>query len=163
MSRSEKQREYILQLKKVKESKGYGYQKIVDAVEATGENVSLSTVRRIFGEGGEGQGFHEETLRIIGRALLETNEPTPEPIKGDSEQRREYYEQIEALKAAVEYKSTIIDQLQDQIAKQDVQIARLRVQFENRDADARSLLEDVRRKDRKIAELMDKIEELRKA
>ncbi len=169
MSRSEKQKEYILQLKNIKESKGYGYQRIVDEAESLGFYVSLSSVRRVFAEGSEDLSFRDETLRAIGRVLLETTEPTPEPVKGDTAQRWEYYEQIEALKAAVEYKTATIDQLNAELQRQAVQIDRLRTllekrekQFEDRDADARSLQEDVRRKDRKIAELIDRIEELRK-
>ena len=162
MSRSLKQKEYILQLKSIRASKSYGHQKIVDAAEAMGEFISLSSVRRVFAENSENQSFSEETLRIIGRVLLETAEPTPEPVKGDSEQRQEYYEQIEALKAAVEYKSAIIDQLNAEIERLSTQVDRLRKMYENRDSDARSLLADVRRKDQKIDELVQKLEALRK-
>ena len=184
MSRAQKQKEYILQLKQAKEAQGLTNQDIFNLIEERREYTSMSSIKRVFKEGSEDQNFRDETLRPIGRVLLGIGEPTPEPIKGDYEQQVNYYEQIEHLKAAVEYKTATIDQLSSEIQQQAVQIDRLRTlvdsrqedidqlrtqlakreqQYENRDADARSLLEDVRRKDRKIAELMDKIEELRKA
>lgn len=162
MGRTKKQQEYIEQLRIFKDFKGWSAQKISDMTEANGEYVSPSTVKRVLYEHDESAGFREETLRAIGRVLLETAEPTPEPIKGDSEQRLEYYEQIEALKAAVEYKSAIIDQLNAEVERLTIQVERLRKMYENRDGDARSLLADVRRKDQKIDELVQKLEALRK-
>ena len=51
---SENIKEIVARLKAVRMEKGYSYQKIADMTEELGESVSLSTVKRVFTDGGKG-------------------------------------------------------------------------------------------------------------
>lgn len=80
----EDQREYILELKRLRQEQRLTYQDIVSQCEAHGEAVSLSTVKRVFAKGSENSGSFriDTTLNPIARVLrdsdgvLETQEGT---------------------------------------------------------------------------------------
>lgn len=109
MSRQDKTRQVILQLKAVKEERGISLQRIHDITLAAGGNVSFSTVRKVFSEGSENMSFrYEDTVQPIAMALLETNEP-PREVSGVVES------EAEALKALVQLKNSIIREHQDTI------------------------------------------------
>ena len=71
---SEKNNLLIAQLKQVRIEKHYSYQYIADECEKLGYSVSMSTVRRVFAEGSEEQGFRYATLRPIARVVLDLDE-----------------------------------------------------------------------------------------
>lgn len=105
---SENVKEIVSRLKAVRMEKGYSYQKIADMTEELGEAVSLSTVKRVFADGG--QGFRWATIRPIATVLLGVGFETPEPDKQDPNQPQVYYAEIEALKALVEAKAEMIEE-----------------------------------------------------
>lgn len=109
MSRQDKTRQVILQLKAVKEERGISLQRIHDITLAAGGNVSFSTVRKVFSDGSENMNFrYEDTVQPIAMALLETNEP-PREVTGVVES------EAEALKALVQLKNSIIREQQETI------------------------------------------------
>lgn len=68
----------IRQLKQIREERGLSYQRIVDMVEESGGNISLSTVRRIFSEGSEDLNYrYEDTIKPLVVALLDLNISQP--------------------------------------------------------------------------------------
>lgn len=102
----EHKQEIVARLKVVREEKGYSYQKIADMTEEIGEAVSLSTVKRVFADGGGA--FRWATIKPIATVLLGVGFETPEPDKKDPNQPQVYYAEIEALKALVEAKGEMI-------------------------------------------------------
>lgn len=109
MSRQDKTRAVILQLKAVKDERGISLQRILDLTLASGGNVSMSTVRKVFSEGSENMNFrYEDTIQPIAVALLETNEP-PREVSGLVET------EAEALKALVQLKNSIIREQQESL------------------------------------------------
>lgn len=87
----------IAELKKAKAENEVTYPRILDMMEANGNPVSLTTLRRVFADGSElnaGSFNYETTLLPIAEVLLNIEDvPTPE----DSPQAR----QIDALKAVI--------------------------------------------------------------
>lgn len=68
----------IRQLKQIREERGLSYQRIVDMVDESGGNISLSTVRRIFSEGSEDLNYrYEDTIKPLVVALLDLNISQP--------------------------------------------------------------------------------------
>ena len=65
-------RDIIIQLKEVREEKGYSYGDILSLIEKNGDFLSKSTIARVFSEGSEDKTFmYEETIRPIANALLD--------------------------------------------------------------------------------------------
>ena len=104
----EKVAEIIAQLRIVRKEKEYSYQKIADMTEEIGESVSLSTVKRVFTE--SGNGFRWATIKPIATVLLGVGFETPEPDHADPNQPNVYYAEIEALKALVEAKAVMVEE-----------------------------------------------------
>lgn len=107
---SEKQ-ELLAKLRVAKETKGLSYQDIVEITEENGEAVSLATVKRVFAKDSNLEDFrYGQTVRPIVRAVLgmdeETTPPSQEPTVQQSEQ---YYAEIVALKALVDFKSEMLE------------------------------------------------------
>lgn len=91
----------IVNLKEVRETSKQSYEDIVRGVEANGEAVSLTTVRKIFAEGSEDVGsFKWKTLQPIARLLLGFD---ASEIYNPSNAKL-YFEQLEAAKADIEYR-----------------------------------------------------------
>lgn len=119
MDKAHKQ-EIVDRLKVVREEKGYSYQKIADMTEEIGEAVSLSTIKRVFKEGGSE--FRWATIKPIATVVLGVGFETPKPDEEDPEQPQRYYAEIEGLKALVEAKA-------DMVAEKDRTIDLLRTQL----------------------------------
>lgn len=131
MDKAHKQ-EIIARLKVVRAEKGYSYQKIADMTEEIGEAVSLSTVKRVFAEGGSE--FRWATIKPIATVLLGVGFETPKPDEEDPDQPQRYYAVIEGLKSLVEAKGDLIaskdksiDFLRKQLRRQQVFTAILTV------------------------------------
>lgn len=71
----ERQKETILELKRLRREQGLTYQDIVSQCEANGEAVSLSTVKRVFGRGGEDDSFRVTTIEAIEKVLRGPDAP----------------------------------------------------------------------------------------
>lgn len=120
MSRAAKTADMVKILKAVRDEYGYSYQNIFDKVEAAGEYVSMSSIRRVFADGSENQNFrYEDVIRPLARALLGVDEVTKTPDPKNKEQREEYYLQIEGLKTAVELKDIKIAELEEKLKKSE--------------------------------------------
>lgn len=122
----------IDQLKTVKEAKGYTYQDIVDMTAEAGQPVSMSTVRRVFGDGSDAYDFrYATTIQPIATALLGIEEETEPPDKEDPKQDEEYYTTIEAMKSVLLYKNDMIMMLQKNLDEKSAELDRAREDFAN--------------------------------
>ncbi len=137
--------ELIRQLKEAKEKNEITYMRLIDIIEAKGNYVSLSTLRRVFADGSESiaQKFsYENTLMPIADALLNLEDvPTSED--------NPYAKDIDALKSVIHV--------------QNEEIARLHDLKEHLESRITFLLEQIEKKDRRMDEkdeiirrLMDK-------
>lgn len=95
----EKTVEIIKQLKKIKKEKGLTLQDVFELVNPKGiQNVSESTLRRVFSEGSENTKFnYESSIQPIAAVLLGINDDD----KFEPEKAREYYEQRNGLQDVV--------------------------------------------------------------
>lgn len=135
--------EIITKLKKVREEEGLSYQRILELVEKNGEYVSLSTVKRVFEDGSEAYGFqYENTLKPIANAVLGIYEQT--------ETANVTANEVDALKAIIEYKSDKVAELQAQLARTEESYKR-RIDF---------LKEQIAKKDERIDRRDSMIEKL---
>ena len=126
MSRQDKTREVILQLKAVKEERGISLQRVHDITTEKGGNVSFSTVRKIFSEGSENMNFrYEDTVQPVAMALLDTDEP-PREVSGVVET------EAEALKALVQLKNSIIKEYQEKIDKMEEREAEIKAEAQRK-------------------------------
>lgn len=95
-------KDVILQLKQVREEKGYSYSDILKMMEQNGDYLAKSTLSRVFAEGSEEESFkYEETIRPIANALLdiETIEDTDDM-------------DVRAMKSLLKYKIQRIEELE---------------------------------------------------
>lgn len=109
-----------MRLKEVRNQKNLSYQDIVDACEAQGEAISLSTVRRIFAKGSEdGPDYRTYTINAIFHAVIGTEdlELTAAEEAALTDPAKEALTENAALKAMVEMKDATIEELQHQIDK----------------------------------------------
>ena len=132
-------KEVILNLKKVKEEKGYSLDTILEMIEENGEFVSKSTLSRVFRDGSEDQSFnYDGTLSPIANALLDDdnadtkafrailklkkdliNELKDELKAVETKEKEKYHEKLG--KMAAEYQKTMAFYA-DQIALKDKRI-----------------------------------------
>lgn len=116
MSRQEKTREVIRQLKLVREDRGLSIQRILDMVLEAGGNLSIGTVRRVFEDGSEERNFrYEDSIKPIADVLLgvQTNDVVP-----SSEDSAE----LDALRALVRYKNSYIAELEAAAANVEAKV-----------------------------------------
>lgn len=105
MHRVKQTREVVLQLKQVREEKGYSLQKILDMTLASGGNISMTTVRRVFADGSEDQNFrYEDTIQPIASALLAV-EAVNAPLETEADA------ELQALRSLVRLKNVIIEEM----------------------------------------------------
>ena len=115
MSKQEKTREVIRQLKNVREERGLSIQRIVDMTEANGTPVSLATVRRVFEAGSEERNFrYEDSIKPIVDVLLEVDRPAGSGGKDEAE--------LDMLRAVVNYKNTRIAELEADAANVEAKV-----------------------------------------
>lgn len=140
----------ILQMKEIRKKRRLTLQQIYDMVEAAGKEsglyVSLSSIKRVFADGSENQGFrYDDTIQPIARVLLEVSEEMPAGSNADVEA-----EQLTALKELAVLKSQMMDELREDNEKLQAEIERNRVDYEKR---VDYLKKDCARKNRIIAVL----------
>lgn len=106
MTQQERIAEIIVQLKQIRRERGLSLQDVHDLVVAAGGYLSLSSVKRVFAEGSEKQGFrYQDTIQPLVRALLSVTEETPENNDVTAKE-------IDALKNVILLKDTMIQDLQ---------------------------------------------------
>ncbi len=119
-----RQEEIIQKLREVRLEKGISYQSIVDQCEANGESVSLSTVKRFFGQPGEAGGFrYDTTIAPIARVLLDLDAPFPpdnilSPAEGG------------AVREIIDRKNILVEEYRTRIDEKNAEIARLHEEIE---------------------------------
>ncbi len=119
-----RQEEIIQKLREVRLEKGISYQSIVDQCEANGESVSLSTVKRFFGQGSEAGCFrYETTIAPIARVLLDLDASfPPDSIRSPAEGG--------AVREIIDRKNLLMEEYRAQLAEKTAEIARLHDEIE---------------------------------
>lgn len=106
MTQQERISDIILQLKQIRKERGLSLQDIHDLVKSSGGYLSLSSIKRVFSDGSENQGFrYHDTIKPIVRALLGVTEETP--VNNDITAN-----EIDALKNVILLKDSIIGELE---------------------------------------------------
>lgn len=149
----------IIQLKEIKKELDLSNQDIFDMVQDAGGYVSLSSVKRVFADGSENQGFrYKDTIQPISRVLLGVKpQATMEAAAEDNQQVAQ--SQLDALKSVSLIKDELIDELQyenEAIRKQLYRAqSELTTQADTLRAESKAkvdyLKEDVKRKNKIIA------------
>ena len=141
----EKKQELIKQLKEAKSRNEVTFPRILERMEKNGKYVSLTTLRRVFGDGSEMNAASfslENTLMPIAEVLLDAEEvPTPE--------NSPYAVEINGLKAVIHVQNEEIVKLTDLKEHLEKRVEFLLAQIEKKD---RRMDE----KDEIIKRLMDK-------
>ena len=115
MGTIEKTKDVILQLKKVKAERNLTLQQVHEKVLENGGFISLSTVRRVFAEGSEDQGFrYEDSIMPIVNALLD--------VQSSSKDAENDGADIETLRAVLRYKNSVIAELQADAANVEAKV-----------------------------------------
>lgn len=139
----------IAQLKTVKLEKKLSPQDIVDICQENGDFVSLSTVKRVFSPDSENMNFrYDVSIRPIARAILGLSEE----FDPDEEETESTQAEHDALRALVDLKNHLIEQLESGIRDREATIQKTREA-----ADVTTAL-----KDRIISHLKDEVADLRK-
>lgn len=107
-----KKEEVLRQLRNVRKAKKMSYQSIVEATEAIGSAVSMSSVRRVFDERFHADDFkYDTTLKPIVRVVMGIEEEFYE----EPQTLPEATANVEGLVAVVDYKDSTIDRLQAEL------------------------------------------------
>lgn len=123
ISRQAKQ-EIIDQLKIVRKVRGLSYQDIVEATEAIGKPVSISSVKRVFAGNSGADCRYDTTIQPIAVVVLGIGEETEPPDSDDDAQNEKYFAQIEAMKTVIEAKNDIVEKSNAEIEALRAQIVR---------------------------------------
>lgn len=119
-----KKEEVLRQLRIVRKAKKMSYQSIVDATEAIGAAVSMSSVRRVFDERFHADDFkYDTTLKPIVRVVMGIEEEFYE----EPQTLPEATANVEGLVAVVDYKDSTIDRLQTELAASKRWLKALRI------------------------------------
>lgn len=103
MTKKERMKEIVLQLKQVREERELTCAEIYDMIKAAGEDVSPATIKRVFSPHSEEQGFrYKDTIQPIARVLIGVNEEA-EPLSAA---------EADALKNIALLKDAMINDLQ---------------------------------------------------
>lgn len=127
MHTQEQTRELILQLKAIKEEKGLTNQEIFELVEANKESVSLTTISRMFKEGGENRGYNfRATLQPISKAVLGVVEKEKVANMDDNILQA----QLDALRLENQLSESVIRNLQEELAAEKRKVEHLQAEVE---------------------------------
>ena len=124
----EANKKVILRLKEAKAQKNLSYQDIVDACEAQGEAVSLSTVKRIFAKDSEdGPDYRPYTINAIFHAVIGTEdlELSAAEEAALTDPAKEAIIENAALKAVIELRDATIEELQKKVESLEAEKASL--------------------------------------
>lgn len=140
--------EVILRLKAIRKENELTLARIMDMIEANGDYLSMTTLRRVFAENSEQDDSfsYDKTIRPIARALLFQD--------GGSGESAVTKEEIEGLKAVIRLKNEVIDYMHEQFkstqAEHEKRIIFLMDQIDKKD-------KRMDEKDNIIHRLMDKL------
>lgn len=132
-------KELIIELKRAKSDGEITYPRIMERIEANGNYVSLTTLRRVFAEGSElnASSFsYENTLMPIADAILPV-EDTPTPMDNP------FAKEIAGLKAVIRTQNEEISHLYDLKEHLDDRITFLLNQIASKDEIIAKLLDQV--------------------
>lgn len=155
MTKKERLREIILQLKQIKEERELSCGEIHKMIKASGEDISLATVKRVFNDGSEEQGFrYNDSIRPIVQVLLSVKEETP---LNDTE--------VDTLKNVVLLKDGMINELNATVRALEEKLNEAMTKYEDC-RESRTVLreevaflrEQIRGKDEHIKYLVNKLE-----
>ena len=105
MTQQERIAEIISQLKQIRRERDLSLHDVHDLVLESGGYLSLSSVKRVFADGSENQGFrYHDTIHPLVRALLSVTEETPENNDVTANE-------IDTLKNVILLKDSIIQEL----------------------------------------------------
>lgn len=126
----------ISKLKEVKKQNELTLPRILDMIEANGDYLSMTTLRRVFAANSEQEDSfnYDKTIRPIANALLLQEEYAPEGSGSNTEN--------EALKAVLKFKNEEIESLQRQLEL-------IREMYEAR---IDFLIDQIRKKDKRMDE-----------
>ena len=140
----------IAQLKTVKSEKKLSPQDIVDICQENGDFVSLSTVKRVFSPDCQNMNFrYDATIRPIAKAVLGLSE---EFDPDEEEEAESTQAEHDALRALVDLKNHLIEQLESGIRDREETIQKTRDVADER----------IAQKDRIIDHLKEEVSDLRK-
>lgn len=100
----EKTKNVINELKRMRLEKGFTYQDIAEKTEANGEAVSLSSIKLVFSDNDKHNHDYNKIIKPIANVLLDAKED-------DSD--------LKSMRAILEYKNELINQLQERLASKD--------------------------------------------
>jgi hypothetical protein len=155
-------KDIIIHLKQIKQERELSLNDICDLIEQNGENLSRSSVQRVFAEGSENISFkYEETIRPIANALLdienleETDNLSTQSLKLILQYKSHYIKELERQieKNKLKYHENL-DKERDTYAKN---IEFLKNQISLKDKRMDQLLEAVFVKDKQMNEYMNHI------
>lgn len=127
MYTQEQIRELILNLKAIKEANGLTNQEIYDLVEANKDSVSPSSIRRMFGPGGENRSYnYRATVQPISKAVLAVAEKEKVANVDDNVLQA----QLDALKLESQLNETVIRNLQNELDEEKRKVAHLSTEVE---------------------------------
>ena len=109
----------IERLKEARLQRGITYQFIVDKTEEMGSAVSMSSVKRVFGDTSDPNSFrYDDILRPIACVVLGLDFEDSEAPQEDFAENKseEYWTEAQALRAIVEIKNQQIEELKAQLA-----------------------------------------------
>lgn len=141
--------EVILRLKAIKKENELTLPRIMDMIEANGDYLSMTTLRRVFAANSEQDDSfsYDKTIRPIARALLFQDEY-------DGEESVSPSMEIEGLKAVIRLKNEEIDLMKEQIeAIKEVYERRVAFLLDQIDKKDKRMDE----KDKLIQKLMEKV------
>ena len=126
----------ISKLKEVKKQNELTLPRILDMIEANGDYLSMTTLRRVFAANSEQEDSfnYDKTIRPIANVLLLQEEYAPEGSGSNTEN--------EALKAVLKFKNEEIESLQRQLEL-------IRKMYEER---IDFLIDQIRKKDKRMDE-----------
>lgn len=127
MYTQEQTRELILNLKAIKEEKGLTNQDVFDLVEANKDSVSMSSIRRMFAEGGENRSYNfRATVQPISKALLGVVEKEKVANMDDNILQA----QLDALRLENQLNEGVIQNLQNELEVEKRKVAHLTAEVE---------------------------------
>ena len=125
-------KDIIIQLKKVREEKGYSYTDILDLMKENNDYLSKSTLSRIFAEGSENLNFnYEDTIRPIAKAILSI-----EQIEDTDNM------DVAAMKTFLKFKIQKIEELEAEIAKLHALLDHEKVKYHEKLDKERAIFDD---------------------
>ena len=142
--------EIILKLKAVKESEHITIKEIMAMLDDKGENLSETTIRRIFAENSENEDSfsYDRTIRPIAEVLLSEDEA--KETKNSSHAKNELLmTMIHEKNGVIERLNEKVELLNDQIEKMRVQLDTVKAEYDRR---VTFLRDQIEKKDRRMDE-----------